>query len=69
MVDLTDQERAAISAAVKPLAGAMGEIGWGTRFQDLTEPQVLGLIEAAVGAFQRAMQVIARDGARQEGPV
>ena len=68
MVDLTDQEREAIHAAVKPLAGAIGGIGWGTRFQDLTERQVLVLIEAAVGGFQEAMQAIARDGARQEGP-
>ena len=33
MVDLTDQEQAAIRAAIKPLAEAIGEIGWGTRCQ------------------------------------
>lgn len=69
MADLTDQEQAAIRAAMKPLAEAIGEIGWGTRFQDLSEPQVLVLIEAAIGGFQEAMQAIARDGARQEEPL
>ena len=37
MVDITEQEQAAIAAAVKPVAEIMGEIGWSTRFQDLTE--------------------------------
>ncbi len=68
MVDLTDQERAAIRAAVRPLAEAMGEIGWQTRLLDLTEPQVLLVIELAVRGFRDAMQAAARDGARQEGP-
>jgi Family of unknown function (DUF6511) len=60
VVDLTEQEQAAIRAATRCVAEAMGEIGWATRFQDLTEPQVLTLIEVAVGAFQEAMQAIAR---------
>jgi hypothetical protein len=60
MVDLTEQEQAAIRAAMRRVAETMGEIGWATRFQDLTEPQVLTLIEVAVGAFQDAMQAIAR---------
>lgn len=68
MVDLTEQEQAAIRAAMKPLAEAMGEIGWQTRLLDLTEAQVLVLIEVAVGGFQDAMRAIARDGARQEAP-
>ncbi len=66
MVDLTDQEREAIHAAVKPLAGAMGEIGWQTRLLDLTEPQVLLLIELAVRGFRDAMQAAARAGDGQE---
>jgi hypothetical protein len=35
------------------------EIGWGTRLENLTEPQVLTLIEVAVGGFQDAMLEIA----------
>ena len=50
MVDLTEQEKAAIRAAMKPIAEIMEEIGWQTRFSDLTEAQVLTLIEVAVGA-------------------
>ena len=69
MVDLTEQERAAMRAAMRPVAESMGEIGWQTRFQDLTEPQVLTLIEVAVGAFQEAMQAIARGQPIEEPPL
>lgn len=60
MVDLTEQERAAIRAAMKPLAEIMEEIGWQTRLVDLTETQVLTLIEVAVGGFQDAMLATAK---------
>ncbi len=60
MVDITEQEQAAIAAAVKPVAEVMGEIGWSTRFQDLTEQQVVTLITVAVGRFQDAMHATAR---------
>jgi hypothetical protein len=60
MVDLTEQERAAIAAAMKPVAEVMEEIGWNTRLIDLTEPQVLTLIEVAIGGFQAAMHATAR---------
>ena len=60
MVDLTPQERAAIAAAMKPVAEIMEEIGWNTRLIDLTEPQVLTLIEVAVTGFQDAMQATAQ---------
>ena len=56
MVDLTPQEEAAIRAAVKPLAELMEEIGWDKRLADLTEVQVLTLIETAVEGFQDAMR-------------
>ena len=60
MVDLTEQERAAIRAAMKMVAEIMEEIGWETRLIDLTEPQVLTLIEVAVGGFQDAMLATAK---------
>lgn len=59
MVDLTEQERAAMRAALKPVAELMEEIGWATPLANLSEAQVLTLIEAAVGAFQEAMAVSA----------
>ena len=59
MVDLTDPERAAIAATLRPVAEIMEEIGWQTRLIDLSEPQVLTLIEAAVEGFQDAMRDMA----------
>ena len=59
MVDLTEQEKAAIRAAMKPVAEIMEEIGWQARFSDLSEAQVLTLIEVAVGGFQDAMHAMA----------
>jgi hypothetical protein len=61
MVDLTDLERAAIRAAMKPVAEIMAEIGWTTRLNELTEEQVLTLIEVSVGGFQDAMRQAAQD--------
>ena len=55
VIDLSDQERAAIRAAMKPVAEIMEEIGWETRLADLTGEHVLALIEVAVGGFQDAM--------------
>jgi len=59
MVDLTEEEKAAIHTAMQSVAETMEEIGWGTRLIDLSEQQVLTLIEVAVGAFQEAMRDIA----------
>ena len=58
VVDLTEQEQAAIRAAMKPVAEIMEEIGWETRLIDLSEAQVLTLIEVAVGGFQDAMHAM-----------
>ena len=69
MVDLSEHEQAAMRAAMRHVAESMAEIGWGTRFQDLTEPQVLTLIEVAVGAFQEAMHAIARGQTIEELPL
>ena len=60
MVDLTEQEKAAIRAAMKPVAEIMEEIGWEMRLIDLSEAQVCTLIEVAVGGFQDAMRVTAQ---------
>jgi hypothetical protein len=46
---------------MRPVAEIMEEIGWDTRLIDLTEPQVLTLIEVAVGGFQDAMHATARN--------
>ena len=43
MVDLTEQEQAAIRAALQPVAELMAEIGWTTRLNELTEAQVRAL--------------------------
>ena len=68
MVDLTEQEKAAMRAAMRRVAETMAEIGWGTRFQELSEAQVLTLIEVAVGGFQEAMQTIAQQDTAAEVP-
>jgi hypothetical protein len=60
MVDLTEEERAAVTSTMKRVALLMDEIGWQTAFADLTEAQVRALIEEAVEGFREAMSDIAR---------
>lgn len=60
MVDLTEEERAAVTATMKRIAMLMDEIGWHTACADLTEAQVRALIEEAVEGFREAMSDIAR---------
>ena len=60
MVDPTEREQAAIQATVRFMAEIMEEIGWRTQLIDLSEAQVLTLIEVAVSGFQDAM--LATDG-------
>ena len=59
MVDLTDEEKSALRYAMQMAAEIMEEIGWNTRLSDLSEQQVLTLMEVAVGGFQDAMRDIA----------
>ena len=59
MVDLTEEEKAAIRTSMKMVAEVMEEIGWHVRLEDLSECQVFTIIEAAVGGFQDAMREIA----------
>jgi hypothetical protein len=60
MVDLTEEEHAAITATLKCMGALMGEIGWNTRLADLTAPQVRALIEEAVEGFRDAMAATAQ---------
>ena len=60
MVDLTDEERAAITVTMKRMGLLMGEIGWATSLGALSEAQVRALIEEAVEAFREAMSDIAK---------
>ncbi|MEI7932667.1 MAG: DUF6511 domain-containing protein, partial [Alphaproteobacteria bacterium] len=59
MVDLTEEEKSALRHAMQMAAEIMEEIGWNTRLSDLSEQQVLTLMEVAVGGFQDAMRDIA----------
>ena len=59
MVDLTEEEKAAIRKAMKLVAETMEEIGWHVRLEDLSEQQVFTIVEAVVGGFQDAMREIA----------
>ena len=60
MVDLTDEERAAVSATMKRLALLMDEIGWQTQLADLSAAQVRAVIEEAVEGFREAMADISK---------
>ena len=60
MVDLTEEERAAVTATMQRLAALMEEIGWATPLAALTEAQVRAMIEEAVEGFREAMSDIAR---------
>ncbi len=60
MVDLTEQEQAAIRATINLMAEIMEEIGWETRLIELSEHNVLTLIEVSVGGFQDAMLATAK---------
>ena len=55
MVDLTEEEHAAITATLKRMGALMEEFGWDTRLADLTAPEVRALIEEAVEGFRDAM--------------
>ena len=58
MVDLSLQEKEAMRHSIKMAAEVMNEIGWETRLLDLSEHQVLTLIEVVIDGFQQAMREI-----------
>ena len=60
MVDLTEEERAAVTATMKRLALLMDEIGWQTSLTNLSEAHVRAVIEEAVEGFREAMADIAK---------
>lgn len=55
MAEITEEEHMAILASLKPVARQMETYGWDTRLSELTEVQVLWLIETAVQEFREAM--------------
>jgi hypothetical protein len=59
MIDPDPREQAALRAGLKNMAELMAEIGWTTRFQDLSEQQALALATASVDGFQEAMRASA----------
>ncbi len=59
MIDPDPREQAALRAGLKNMAELMAEVGWATRFQDMSEQQALGLATAAVDGFQEAMRTSA----------
>ena len=65
MVDLTEEEKSAMRQSMQMVAEVMEEIGWHTRMIDLSEPQLLTLIEVAIGGFQDAMRAIAAANKQQ----
>ena len=65
MVDLTEEERAAVTATMRCMALLMEEIGWQTPLADLTELQVRALIEEAVEGFREAMADIAKSQSQE----
>ncbi|PHQ98011.1 MAG: hypothetical protein COB39_09490 [Marinosulfonomonas sp.] len=65
MVDLTEEERAAVTATMQRIALLMDEIGWQSKLADLTELQVRALIEEAVEGFREAMADIAKSQSQE----
>ena len=59
MIDPDEREQAALRFALRNMAELMAEIGWTTRFADLSEVQALALATAAVDGFQESMQISA----------
>lgn len=59
MIDADPREQAALRAGLKNMAELMAEIGWTTRFQDMSEQQALALATASVDGFQEVMRTSA----------
>lgn len=59
MIDPDEREQAALHNSLKFMSELMAEIGWNTRFNDLTAEQATKLAEAAVDGFQDSMHASA----------
>jgi hypothetical protein len=68
MIDPDPREEAALRAGLKNMAELMAEIGWTTRFQDLSEQQALAIATASVDGFQEAMRASAPAPSDMEVP-
>lgn len=55
MIDPDERERQALKLAVKFMGALMAEIGWPTRFNEMSAEQAAKLAEAAVDGFQESM--------------
>lgn len=54
MIDPDARERQALQTAMKFMGELMAEIGWTTRFNELSAEQARALAEAAIDGFQEA---------------
>lgn len=55
MIDPDEREQEALKVALRFMGELMAEIGWSTRFNDLSADQAAKLAEAAVDGFQEGM--------------
>ena len=55
MIDPDEREQEALKVALRFMVELMAEIGWSTRFNDLSADQAAKLAEAAVDGFQEGM--------------
>lgn len=55
MIDPDERERQALHNALQFIGELMAEIGWTTRFNELSAAQAAKLAEAAVDGFQESM--------------
>lgn len=55
MIDPDEREQEALKVALRFMSELMAEIGWPTRFNDLSADQAAKLAEAAVDGFQEGM--------------
>ena len=59
MIDPDEREQEALKVALRFMGELMAEIGWLTRFNELSADQAAKLAEAAVDGFQEGMLVTA----------
>lgn len=60
MIDPDEREQEALKVALRFMGELMAEIGWSTRFNDLSADQASKLAEAAVDGFQEGMLATAQ---------